>query len=626
MTKHGTMTPTDAPLQYLPLGKLYLHDMNPRQSTTDEDIEAIAESITINGLLQNLIGFADPSSSGKIGIVAGGRRLRGLLHLQKTGALTMDSKAPDFAAIPVRVTDDAFLARAWAGTESATQKPLHPVDEIRAYAAMADQGNSAEMIARAFAQTVRHVKGRLALAHLQPQTMDALREGKISLDVAKMLTIARDANQELEVLSGAVDDQGAWWVKQKLTDNKVRANNYKAVYVGTESYVAAGGRMREDLFEDAAYLDDPDILDQLFEQKLTDIAEGIKAQFGWKWVETCTESYVPYSAYSDFDHVHGEKVALSRKEQDEQAILEDKELNEGLTAAELARLDALEAKTKRSWDEETRTDCGIFVYVDAAGRLKIDGAYRDPKSSSSKGSGSTTSGEASAPIPKLTQAGVEDLRRIRLLALQTATLGKTELVLDLFAWQLECGYSTHSGLFNVALTDPQIEPEAEGAWTVEEALVDGNNQRQLGGSKGDYAGSFKDFQAKGKKHRNTVLTRHLIRTINGQTMNSLGVSLLAPLVGPDIRAIWTPDAPTYFSRIDKGSLDRIWQELVLSRLPEGTPDDFDTFKKAEKVRVLHKLFNDADFRGALQLSAPALDAIAKWLPPELETEQAGGAS
>ncbi len=620
MTKHTSTDGIGTDLQYLPINKLYLHDMNPRQSTSDEDVSAIAESITINGLLQNLLGYADPKRSGKIGIVAGGRRLRGLMHLKATGAQSFDSKAPDFAAIPVRVTDDAFLARAWAGTESATQKPLHPADEIRAYAAMAEQGNSAEMIARAFAQTVRHVKGRLALAHLQPPTMDALREGKISLDVAKLLTIARDADQELEVLSGALDDPGAWWVKQRLTDNKVRANNYKAVYVGTDAYVAAGGRMREDLFDDAAYLDDPDILDQLFQQKLTDIAEGIKAQFGWKWVEICTVSYVPYSAHSGYDHIQGEKVTLSKKDQNEQAQLEAKACSEGLTDAELERLEELEAKTKRSWDEKTRADCGIFVHVDTSGRLKIDGAYRDAKRSRVKGSADTAGGAASAPSPKLTQAGVEDLRRIRLLALQTATLGKTELVLDLFAWQLELGYACHSGLFNVTLTDPQIEPEVEGAWTVDEALTDGSNQSQLGGTRSDYASSFKDFQAKGKKHSNTVLTRHLIRAINGPTMNSIGMSLLAPMVKPDIRSIWTPDAPTYFSRVDKGSLEQIWKDLVSDQSAEEDPLAFDKLKKGEKVNHLHRLFNDSDFQSALNLSQASLDKIASWLPPELSSE------
>ena len=167
-------------IQFLPLDDLYLHDMNPRQNDNGDDTAAMATSIAVNGLLQNLLGYIDPDRPG-IGIVGGGRRLRGLKHLAEHGSGMMDSKQPDWSAIPVQITQDPFAARAWAATESVTQKPLHPADEIRAYAAMSDQGNHPETIAQAFAQTVRHVKGRLALAHLQPETIQALRDGDITL-------------------------------------------------------------------------------------------------------------------------------------------------------------------------------------------------------------------------------------------------------------------------------------------------------------------------------------------------------------------------------------------------------------------------------------------------------------
>ena len=148
-----------AETRLIPLADLYLHDINPRQNGSAEDTAAMAASIAVNGLLQNLTGYADPDRPG-IGIVAGGRRLRGLQHLSEHGSGTMDAQQIDFTAIPVRVTDDAFVARAWAGTESATQKPLHPADEIRAYAAMSDQGNSPEMIARGYDR--RFVYGLMA--------------------------------------------------------------------------------------------------------------------------------------------------------------------------------------------------------------------------------------------------------------------------------------------------------------------------------------------------------------------------------------------------------------------------------------------------------------------------------
>jgi ParB family chromosome partitioning protein len=580
MIKHSPMSGATAPLEYVPLSSLYLHEMNPRQTTSDDDVAAMADSITINGLLQNLLGFREPGRD-KIGIVAGGRRLRGLMHLEENGAQSLDSKVPNMSAIPVQVTEDPFLARAWAGTESATQRPLHPADEIRAYAAMAAQGNSPEMIARTFAQTLRHVKGRLALAHLRTATIEALRRDDITLDVAKALTLARDPDQELEVLTKAIDSgMQEWRVRDELVSRKVRANNYKAVYVGAEAYVAAGGEIREDLFEEETFFDDAALLDKLFTAKLKDMAEAIKAQFGWKWVEICDTAYVPYTAHEKFDHI---------------------------------------PKGKGGWKATDRSESGIFVYVDSQGKQTIDGAYRAKDGRTAAGSTEGGSTSTEAPRPKLTQAGAEDLRKIELTALQTAMLGRTEMVLDLFAWQLERGDPGYTGVFAVTLSDSQIEPEQTGAWKIAEALVEGSNTHWPATKGNSAVEEFKAFQAKGKKYRNTVLTQHLIRTVNGSTSNSLGRTLLAPLFGPDIRSIWCPDAATYFSRIDKGSLERIWQELVVDHQPEiSTSIDFASMKKGDKVDVLHRLFNDVDYRNTLQLSQEAIQKIENWLPPELE--------
>ena len=579
MTKYSTMSGATAPLEYVPLSSLYLHEMNPRQTTSDDDVAAMADSITINGLLQNLLGFREPGRD-KVGIVAGGRRLRGLMHLKENGAQSLDSKAPDMSAIPVQVTEDPFLARGWAGTESATQRPLHPADEIRAYAAMAAQGNSPEMIARTFAQTLRHVKGRLALAHLRTATIEALRRDDITLDVAKALTLARDPDQELEVLSKAIDSGvQEWRVRNELVSRKVRANNYKAVYVGAEAYLAAGGEIREDLFEEETFFDDAALLDKLFTAKLKDMAEAIKTQFGWKWVEICDTAHVPYTAHAKFEYI---------------------------------------PKGKGGWKASDRAESGIFVYVDSQGKQTLDGAYRAKGASTAASSADGGATSTETPRPKLTQAGAEDLRKIELTALQTAMLGRTEMVLDLFAWQLERGDAGYVGVFGVTLSDSQIEPEKVGAWKITEALVEGSNVRSTSTKRSSAVEEFKAFQAKGKKHRNTVLTQHLIRTVNGSTSHSLGRTLLAPLFGPDIRSIWCPDADTYFRRIDKGSLERIWQELVVDDEPEiSTSIDFASMKKGDKVEALHRLFNDLDYRNTLQLSQDAIEKIENWLPPEL---------
>ena len=81
----------DASIIYASLDQLYLHELNPRQEVSQEAVEALAESIKTCGLLQNLGGLQD--DSGKIGIVAGGRRLRALAYLAESDPAQETSKS-----------------------------------------------------------------------------------------------------------------------------------------------------------------------------------------------------------------------------------------------------------------------------------------------------------------------------------------------------------------------------------------------------------------------------------------------------------------------------------------------------------------------------------------------------
>ena len=84
-------------LRFVPLDVLELDDLNPRRDSDAESIASLAASIRAVGLIQNLSGRILPS--GKIGVVAGGRRLAALRMLSETG------EAPDL--IPVRIASDA---------------------------------------------------------------------------------------------------------------------------------------------------------------------------------------------------------------------------------------------------------------------------------------------------------------------------------------------------------------------------------------------------------------------------------------------------------------------------------------------------------------------------------------
>ena len=174
MTKQEHITKAPA-IEYVPFADLYLSDLNPRQEVDEAETVLLAESIATCGLIQNLSGLRD--QDGKVGIVAGGRRLRALQM-----AVKLD---PSLDPVPVRLAPDTKTAQIWANVENSARVDLHPADEIRAFAKMYDKNASVSRIAKAFATTEAHVYRRLALGALPGAVLDALKSGAINLSMAR---------------------------------------------------------------------------------------------------------------------------------------------------------------------------------------------------------------------------------------------------------------------------------------------------------------------------------------------------------------------------------------------------------------------------------------------------------
>ena len=79
--------------QTVPLNRLIHSDANVRATGKVDNIEGLAASIAAHGLRQNLNVL--PRADGRsFAVVAGGRRLRALKHLVKTGQLPKDAPIP----------------------------------------------------------------------------------------------------------------------------------------------------------------------------------------------------------------------------------------------------------------------------------------------------------------------------------------------------------------------------------------------------------------------------------------------------------------------------------------------------------------------------------------------------
>ena len=78
----------------------------------------------------------------------------------------------------------------------------------------------------------------------QEPVIQAVRDDQISLGQASAFTISTDERLSLEVLARvrgtAVSD---WQIKRWLKPDSVRGSDRRAIYVGREAYLAAGGRL-----------------------------------------------------------------------------------------------------------------------------------------------------------------------------------------------------------------------------------------------------------------------------------------------------------------------------------------------------------------------------------------------
>ena len=157
-------------LQLIPLNRLIVSLLNVRRTDRKADIDALAASITAHGLLQNLTVAA--TETDKFEVVADGRRLAALKSLAMSGAI-----ARDFA-VPYQIIESSGASE--VSLAENVQRVDCAMDEVDAFSALADAGQSVDDIARRFGIGARHVEQRLTLAALSPKIKTAYRRGDVS--------------------------------------------------------------------------------------------------------------------------------------------------------------------------------------------------------------------------------------------------------------------------------------------------------------------------------------------------------------------------------------------------------------------------------------------------------------
>jgi ParB family chromosome partitioning protein len=272
----------------VPLDRIIrLSPLNPRQDM-ESDVADLAAMIRARGQQIPIKLRAIPqeeSSSSCAGadeqtyeVLDGGRRWRALREID-------DGRA----ALAMIEAGDEIEAREIALMVSVSPKPLHPVEEYESFARLEESGASVEQIAAHFGQDARHVRQRLALGRLSPRVRVKWRAGEIDREQAIAFTAGLIEAQEalLDTLAGQPNyEWGAISIRRKLRGETLSNSGPEGKFLladktRVEAYVAAGGRIEENLFEDEIVIRDPTIVHKIVDVALRAEAERIKAEEGW---------------------------------------------------------------------------------------------------------------------------------------------------------------------------------------------------------------------------------------------------------------------------------------------------------------------------------------------------------
>jgi ParB family transcriptional regulator, chromosome partitioning protein len=273
--------------QLIPLSKLEKSPLNVRKTLSKAADAELKANILALGLINPLT--VTEHKGGKFHVIAGGRRLAALQALQKDGDLP--EKYGDGIPCQLAANDDAAeLSLA----ENVVRQAMHPADQFDAFKALVDSGKSVKDVALSFGVTQQLVEKRLALARVAPELMAAYRADKLTLECLMGFTITDDHKRQIKVFKGLSDWQRKEGnaVRRMLSDHMPEASCPEALFVGLEAYKKAGGTVRVDLFDDEneGYIESPEILQRLVQEKLEAAAERLKKK-GWAWAELPPESY-----------------------------------------------------------------------------------------------------------------------------------------------------------------------------------------------------------------------------------------------------------------------------------------------------------------------------------------------
>ena len=325
-----------------------------------------------------------------------------------------------------------------------------------------------------------------------------------------------------------------------------------------------------------------------------------------------------------FARVYKIEGVLSEEQQARNDELETLNNETDLNEADAAELAGLEAIVEGDYSEAQKQLAGVMVYVSHSGKVEtIQGLVKKDDQAAAIDAGVLTASahetKTTTPKPAFTQKFMDDMKAIRLAAVQTAMLEKPEFVLDLMAFALSPAAGDYNGILGLRFAPERNAPEIDdsftlssrigGALTEEEQTPHDELGNHFNGTLGE---KFAAYRKTGKKCRNAQITQSFARSL--QTQNSEFMAEVETEVGADMRSIWTPTATNCFKRLNGAQLDALYMGFLDLKADSAIFKAFVNFKKGVKVETMHQLFHDPEYQKLRNVTPEQQARIDAWVP------------
>lgn len=631
------------PVISVAVSKLEKSPLNARKTVDKEASAELKASILAHGLMQNLV--VTEGKKGRYFVIAGARRLAALKDLQAEGKLSAEHEV-----LCQVVSEEHALELSTA--ENTVRAAMHPADEFEAYARMHKEGKSAAFIAERFGVDEKHVLKRLRLGKVAPELLAEYRSEKLSLENLMAFTMTDNHERQKQVYKSLGEwdrkNNSGHDIRRFLTETMVSSDTALVKFVGLEEYTKAGGTTKTDLFKETVYLENPDLLRELAEQKMTAAGEALKAE-GWAWVQIaekkdwdlinrCEElEPQPLEAPQELlDQKSAIEAELEVIEQEwEEADADDDDLLDSIGEKRGNAEDRLEAVEEQlasfvAYTPDQIAASGCYLYIGHDGKLVIEkGLVKPEDKKASAKAGANESGDADdmehqEPEKKgFSESLRRDLAAYRLGAAQAEIAKHPALAFDLLTFKAAKGLLSRRTVFD----GPNVSFHQEHCGMASKDASDFIRQQmevirqtlplEWTDEDGE-AAQFAAFQKLTDYQKQALLAFCVASTLQpklaeeGKPQTAYDVAMAQ--TGANVADYWRPTATNFLSRINSAQL--------LSLMAEIFGENFAASRKGAKKAALVSELERGFQQPEKALDPEKVRKLGSWLPAGMAFGQA----